>query len=567
MAGKGPPKDIPPERGGTVRDAVFTVDADWRITSFNRAAEEITGLKGEDVLGRNCHDTFSGHPSLASLCALKDHLVDGRVVSELKLSLTGKNGEQRPSLASAIPIPDAEGRLTGAVITIREIPHASLVSPLILDNIADGVFTVDRDWRITSFNRAAEKITGWKREDAMGKKCGDVFHSSICGDDCAIARSMYTGDPTANRSITIKNKKGIPVPVSISAAPLLDHEGGLIGGVETIRDLSLITSLRRQINRKFTFGEIISKSPAMRRLFTILPEIARSESNVLILGESGTGKELVARATHEASTRASGPFIAVNCGALPETLLESELFGYKAGAFTDARHDRPGRFAAAGKGTIFLDEIGDIPAALQVKLLRVLQERTYEPLGSSLPVKADVRIIAATNRDLAALVKEGGFRDDLFYRLNVVRLTLPPLRERKEDIPVLCEHFIRTFAARLGKDIAGISDEALAILMRHNFPGNIRELENIIEYAFILCHGGLIGPEHLPEPFNDQSGPKNATIRTTAARTLAETERDLILRALERNNWRRLATCRELGISKDTLRRKIKRYQIQEPRP
>jgi transcriptional regulator with PAS, ATPase and Fis domain len=301
----------------------------------------------------------------------------------------------------------------------------------------------------------------------------------------------------------------------------------------------------------------------MQRIFEILPEIARSGSNVLILGESGTGKELVARATHNASHRRKEPFITVNCGALPDTLLESELFGYKAGAFTDAKHDRPGRFAAAEKGTIFLDEIGDIPASLQVKLLRVLQERIYEPLGSNIPVKADVRIIAATNRDLQALVEQGLFRDDLYYRLNVVKLLLPPLRERKEDIPMLCQHFIKTFSARQHKEITGLSEAAMDILLRYDFPGNIRELENIIEYAFILCHGGLIMPNHLPEPLAPKE-PETGQGQV-APRSLEEIEKQAILSSLERNGWRKLMTCRELGISKDTLRRKIQKYRLVGP--
>jgi len=438
---------------------------------------------------------------------------------------------------------------------------------LVLESIADGVFTVDREWKITSFNRAAERITGWKREDAIGKTCSDVFHSSICDENCTIAQSLYIGKPVANRSITIRTADGRQVPISISASPLLDHEGNVIGGVEAFRDLSIVAELRKQITKRFTFGEIVSKSAAMQNIFKILPEIANSQSNVLVLGESGTGKELVARAIHNSSPRNKGPFVAVNCGALPETLLESELFGYKAGAFTDAKQDRQGRFASAEKGTLFLDEIGDIPPTLQVKLLRVLQEKVYEPLGSNRSVKADVRIIAATNRDLQALVHEGTFREDLFYRLNVVKITLPPLRERKEDIPMLVEHFTKKFSALQGKDISGVSDQTLNILMRYDYPGNIRELENIIEYSFILCHGGLIQPEHLPEPFSpeDKTAAQPLILSLQKPQTLEDIERQAILQALERNNWRKLATCRELNISKDTLRRKIERYSLVNP--
>jgi PAS domain S-box-containing protein len=438
---------------------------------------------------------------------------------------------------------------------------------MIIDSVADGVFTVDRNWQITSFNRAAETITGWHRDDAIGNYCSNVFHSSICGKSCAIAQSMYSGKPVTNRSISIETRAGKRLPISISAAPLLDHEGNVLGGVETFRDLSVLDSLRKQLTMRYTFDEIISKSPSMQRIFNILPEIARSPSNVLILGDSGTGKELVARAIYNASSRSNKPFITVNCGALPDTLLESELFGYKAGAFTDAKQDKKGRFAAAEGGTIFLDEIGDIPASLQVKLLRVLQQKIYEPLGSNEPVKADVRIITATNRDLQALVKEDAFREDLFYRLNVVKIQLPPLRERMEDIPLLIEHFTSKFSAQQGKDIVGISDEARAILMHYNFPGNIRELENIIEYAFILCPGGFIQPEHLPEPFapttHNHASLSNIIPTTgTTSQSLEDLEKTAIATSLIKNNWKKMATCRDLGISKDTLRRKISKYNL-----
>ena len=459
----------------------------------------------------------------------------------------------RPPSSKSPAQPDPKGRDTAA-------PDPELV----VENAPDGIITVDRRFRITSFNRAAEEITGYRREDALGKKCADIIASSLCGRECAVAASMRSGAPTAAMPASLTGgQNGAAVAASIRAAPLLDREGRLAGGIEFIRKAGQTGRQTCRPPRKHSFREIISRSPAMQRLFTILPEISRSASNVLILGESGTGKELFARAIHAESGRAAGPFVAVNCGALPETLLESELFGYRAGAFTDARHDRAGRFAAARGGTIFLDEIGDIPPSLQVKLLRVLQEKSYEPLGADEPVEADVRVIAATNRDLATLVEKGEFRDDLYYRLNVVRITLPPLRERRQDIPLLCDHFVKKFAASLGREITGISDDALAVLMRHDFPGNIRELENIIEYAFILCHSGLIGREHLPEPFSD--GAKGKKKRPPATRTLAEAERDHIIRALERNGWKRMATCRELGISKDTLRRKILRYGITPP--
>ncbi|WP_084312213.1 sigma 54-interacting transcriptional regulator [Desulfobulbus elongatus] len=548
----------------SVADGVFTIDHNRIITSFNRAAESITGWTQDEVIGKPCRDVF--HSSVCGSDCLLQKAIDGnsRFVDRA-IFIKGKAGNSIPVTISSAPLFDDFGNIIGGIETFRD-NTSSIRESLILDSIADGVFTVDRNWNITSFNRAAEEITGWTREKAMGMSCSDIFHSSICGKNCAIAESLYTGAPVANRSITIRNSRGDKVPISISAAPLTDHEGNIIGGVETFRDLTAITSLRQQLSQKYTFDAIISKAPAMQRLFNILPEIARSPSTVLVLGESGTGKELIARALYNASERSDKPFVIVNCAALPETLLESELFGYKAGAFTDARKDKIGRFAAAEGGTLFLDEIGDLPGSVQVKLLRVLQEKVYEPLGSNIPVKADVRIITATNRDLEALVNEGSFRNDLFYRLNVVRISLPPLRERKEDIPLLIDHFIKKYSAQQGKDIVGISGAALSLLMRYDYPGNIRELENVVEYSFILCEGGYIQPHHLPEPF--AAGHEAAAPRARAdagPQTLEEMEKQAIVLSLDRNRWRKMATCRELGISKDTLRRKIERYGIANP--
>jgi len=553
----------------SVTDAIFMMNANWEVISFNKAAEDLFGLKAGNVIGCNCHEVFGNDQRFEELfSSLCPSISAGKIVTDFNLVIENTTTNKLTAvLATAVPIPSPEGTPAGAIVIFQDASSSYMCNRMILDSIADGVFTVDRNWKITSFNTAAETITGWKKEDAIGKFCGDVFHSSICGKSCAIAQSLYSGKPVPNRSITIGNIDGRRIPVSICASPLTDHEGNIIGGVETFRDLSAISILQKQLNKSYTFDEIISKSTAMQRIFSILPEISRSPSTVLILGESGTGKELVARAIYHASTRNDKPFVAVNCGALPETLLESELFGYKAGAFTDAKQNKEGRFAAAEKGTLFLDEIGDIPQSLQVKLLRVLQNKVYEPLGSNVPVKADVRIITATNRDLQELVHKGLFREDLFYRLNVVKIHLPPLRERMEDVPILIEHFIKQYSAQQGKDIVGISSAALSLLMRFNYPGNIRELENIIEYAFILCEGGFIQPEHLPEPFAVSSIKTGTDSEKSSAnqglQTLEEIEKQAIYMSLERNNWKRMATCRELGISKDTLRRKIDRYKLE----
>ena len=433
---------------------------------------------------------------------------------------------------------------------------------IILDSITDGVFTVDREWFITSFNRAAEHITGVKRKEAIGQPCSYVFRASICEGQCALRRTMESGMSITNLPVYFLRADGTKVPVSISTALLRDAEGVIIGGVETFRDLSAEEELKRKITGSYTFADIISRNHRMQEIFAVLPAIAESPSTVLVEGESGTGKELICRAIHNLSPRRNGPFIAVNCAALPDTLLESELFGYKAGAFTDARNDKPGRFALAEGGTILLDEIGDMSPALQVRLLRLLQEKVYEPLGATDSVTANVRILTATNRNLDDLVKQGVFRKDLFYRVNVVRISIPPLRDRRDDIPLLVDHFIDHFNRLYSRGIERVSDSALAALLEHQYPGNIRELENAIEHAFVLCRGAVLLPEHLPDHIRELS---RRVPRESRPGTLQETEITTITEALRRNRYNRQAAADELGIHKSTLYRKIREYGIELP--
>lgn len=433
----------------------------------------------------------------------------------------------------------------------------------ILESISDGVFTVDGQWRITSFNRAAEEITGVPRAEAVGRHCSEVFRSSMCGEDCALRRTLSDGKPIIGKAGYIIDAEGRRIPISVSTAVLRDADGQVIGGAETFRDLSEVEELRQELAGKFRVGDLTSHSPLMQRVFEILPAIAASPSTVLILGETGTGKELLARTLHALSPRNQGPFIAVNCGALPDTLLESELFGYKAGAFTGAHKDKPGRFALAKGGTLFLDEIGEVSPALQVRLLRVLQERTYELLGGTRSEVADARIIVATNRDLAERMRQGEFREDLYYRVNVVRVELPPLRRRKEDIPLLVEEFVARFNRLQGKALSGITAEALALLMAHDWPGNIRELENVIERAFVLCRQGRIDIPHLPAELTARGATLGSEGDIRGAHDILDAQ--AIRAALERHGYNRLAAARELGIHKTTLFRKLKKLDIPLP--
>ena len=431
---------------------------------------------------------------------------------------------------------------------------------VILDSITEGVFTVDLDWKITSFNKAAEDISGISRRKAMGQQCKDILRADLCETDCALRRTIETGKPIINKFVHIIDAEGNRKAISITTALLKATNGKVVGGVETFRDMSLIEELRKELHHSYTFEDIISQNHQMQNLFGILPNIAETNTTVLIVGESGTGKEIFARAIHNIGPRKDKPFVAVNCGALPDTLLESELFGYKAGAFTDAKKDKPGRFALAEGGTIFLDEIGDISAALQVRLLRVLQERTYEPLGAVSSVNADVRIIAATNKNLEKQVKDEKFRDDLYYRVNVVKLSLPPLRDKKEDIPLLVDRFISRFNRLHNKNIGGVTDEVLTILLGYDYPGNIRELENIIEHCFVLCQDEIIEAKHLPTSVRPTL--KTDKIESSQPATIKQMEIILITQALRRNKGNKTAAAKELGIDKSTLFRKMKAFDI-----
>ncbi len=439
------------------------------------------------------------------------------------------------------------------------LPHASMY-PLIFDSVADGLFTVDREWNIMFFNAAASAVTGVPSEEAVGRKCWEVFKTSRCRDVCVLRACIADDRRIAHRVMTIRRADGGEVQVSVSASPLKDGQGRVIGGVETFRDLGSGSCAGLALGGGL-LEDFHTCDPGLSEVVSILPQIAQSDATVLLLGESGTGKEVFARGIHRLSRRETGPFVGVNCGALPEALMESELFGYKAGAFTDARKDKAGRFQLAQNGTILLDEIGDLPLALQAKILRVLQERSFEPLGGVSSQLADVRVVASTNRDLERMVAEGTFRQDLFYRLNVVSITLPPLRARLGDLPRLVENILARRRAADGKDIQGVTPEVLRLLKSYAFPGNIRELENIIEYGGILCPGGLIGVEHLPGHLRPAPG---LTPGADRGMTMEDIRYQATQRAVARNQGNRNAACRELEISKDTLRRILRRGETDE---
>ncbi len=434
------------------------------------------------------------------------------------------------------------------------------ITELIFDSISEGVFTTDRSCRITSFNHAAEEISGFSRAEAIGRYCFDIFRTDICHKQCPLRNTLKKGVRISNVRVNILTRDGLKVPISVSTSTLRSSTGEITGAVEVFRRLSTLEGSRKEISRTQTFEDLVSRNAEMHAIFEILPDVAQAECNVLIQGPSGSGKELMARCIHNLSPRKSKPYIRVNCAALPANLLESELFGYMKGAFTDARRDKPGRFILANGGTILLDEIGDMPTTLQAKLLRVLQEGEVQPLGSTKTLSVDVRAVASTNRSLKSMVEHGMFREDLFYRLNVIAIEIPPLSRRQEDVPILIDHFIHQLNLKTGKNIDGVSDEVLEHLIAYDFPGNVRELENSIEHAFVLCKGSTIELRHLPHDL--QEIVPNREEHSTAHHYLEKSEQRILAEILEKHGGNKSLAAQELGIHRSTLWRKLRKYGL-----
>lgn len=436
----------------------------------------------------------------------------------------------------------------------------------ILNSLAVGIFTVDLDLNITFFNREAERITGFSRREAIGCKCYEIFRAELCEGGCFLRRAIDTGTNVVQARNRILTKKNTEIPVDVNCAVIRDDQGQAVGGVESFLDDSVRVTLEKTLQGSYTFGDIISKDEKVRKILDILAPVARTDSHMLILGETGTGKDLFARVVHNSSLRKDGPFVKINCAALPATLLESELFGYKKGAFTDARSDKAGRFQMAEEGTIYLDEIGDLSRELQAKLLQVLDEKEFFPLGSTRPVRVNVRVISSTNRDLRRMVDEGHFREDLFYRLNVICMEIPPLRERPGDIPLLIDYFLLTESRLLGKRICGVSGEAMRVLLNYPYPGNVRELKHILEHACIICRGSEIGVDALPlYLFSETKSRKAEPAAVTtpeASNPLGHLEKEALLSALVVNGWSRKKASKALKINRTTLWRKMKRHGL-----
>lgn len=551
---------------------IIILSPDCRIVSLNRSAEFITGHKDSEVAGKDCREIFL-HSLCGGVCTFQRTVETGLKYGSLDIELTDQNDQQLSITKIVAPLYGPGQNIIGCIEVfqdhsafndlIRRIRYEDRRLKIILDNLDVGVLTVDRGCHVTFFNTALESVTGYAREDLLGKSCANIFGKSCDEDLLLFKKTIADGKVRSGTNGEIITQKGEALPIRANYMALKNKEGRIVGGLATISDLSLLYQFNSAIKERYTFYDMVGRNPAIQKIFEILPVVAASDATVLIEGPTGTGKDVLTRVIHNASRRSEKPLVKVNCAALPDNLLESEMFGYAKGAFTGADKDKPGRFQEADGGTIFLDEIGDIPLSLQAKLLRVLEDREFYPLGGRKIMKVDVRIISATNRGLEQLVKEKRFREDLFYRLNVMRFELPPLKERKGDIPFLISHLLKRLCATRETRVDKISEDAMEVLLNHDYPGNIRELENILEHALIICQDTIIERRHLPlflQKATDYA-PVLEKI-TTLDEEVEYGEKKMIHAMLKQYNWNKGKTASALNINRTTLWRKMKKYNL-----
>jgi PAS domain S-box-containing protein len=554
--------------GSPEGDGVLILSSEKKIMSANPQAERLLRMKLPKGETFHLDRVINEQHREKALSALNSALEGGH--SHANLVVKTIAGSPTSLFYSIEPLHDND-RIIGAVLTFRDNIPAS-VGPskrvrlieydTLFEHLAEGVFTINNRWRITSFNQRAQDITGFACEEVLGRFCWDIFQSDLCHTNCPLKLTMETGIIRMDQDVRILVKGGKKQSLLVNTSVMKNKRGLLIGAIETFRPVvEMDSSHEGDHNITSLQTEIIGQSPSLLKLLGMVPDVAASDANVIIEGESGTGKELIARAIHSQSPRSSGPFIPVNCAALAETLLESELFGHVKGAFTGAVSTRAGRFELAKGGTLFLDEIAEIRPEIQVKLLRVLEARIFERVGGARPISMDARIIAATNRHLEHEVEEGRFREDLFYRLRTVPLYLPPLRDRIQDIPLLVAHFISTFNKKYQKNVRGVDTKVLNMFKRYAWPGNLRELERALEYAFVFVKGPIITVSHLPEMKARLAAPK-INIEEQSIQSLWEDEKITIKKALKKAQGRRDDASRFLGISRTSLWRKMKTHGL-----
>lgn len=442
----------------------------------------------------------------------------------------------------------------------------------ILDSLSEGIVTLDDEGTVIDINRAACEILEIMKDEALREGCPCILGDDLCAPGSELRNSIQERRSIREYEVSISTPSGKRKTIALRTEVLREDNRYPRGGVVIFRDVSEVAALRRDLGERYRLHNLVGKSKQMQNVFALLEEVADSDATVLIEGESGTGKELIARACHYLSPRGTGPFVAVNCSALSESLLESELFGHVRGAFTGAFRDKVGRFEAANGGSIFLDEIGEISPAIQVKLLRVLQEHAIERVGQEKSTPVDIRVLAATNRPLYNLVAAGEFRQDVYYRLRVVPVRLPPLRERRDDIPLLSQHFVERFREKTGRPIEGLDESALALLLDYAWPGNVRELENAIEYAFVKARRGLIRDIHLPPELYQVAAavkpiPETASPQPPRRTRRADLTPELLRQALERTGWNIAKTARKLNTTRNTVYQRMADFGLQTPAP
>ncbi len=550
----------------------FTVGANREVISMNHTAQALLGLKNAEVSGRNCREVFMGVPCLAK-CPFK-----GPKEPETREPVIHLTNDEEATLwvtRMAAPVFSPDGEVVGCMTILQDhspiadlidrIHHEEQNTKIILDNLDVGIFTTDCGGHTTFFNTAAEKIVGYSRREILGEHYKAIFDGLTPQEVCLLKDTIADGVSRSNRHGKMVTRDGSVIPVRINFMALKNEKGTIVGGLATFHDLTLVHQLKQATRERYTFYDMIGKSPAMEKIFEMVNVVAKTDATILIEGSTGTGKDLLARVIHSVSHRANKPFVKVNCAAIPDNLLESEMFGYVKGAFTGADKDKIGRFQEADNGTIFLDEIGDLPLSLQAKLLRVLEDKEFYRLGSRHTVKVNVRIISASNRNLPRLVEKRLFRQDLFYRLNLFHIELPELKDRRVDLPLLIGHILRRLSSARGIQLPEVSEKVMGVLLNYHYPGNIRELENILEHALIICQENTIWPEHLPEYLRFPSSMRQSvSTKNPAVEGKPEShERNKILSMLEQYHGMRSETARALGMDRTTLWRKIKKYGIE----
>ncbi len=559
-----------------IPDGIAVIGKDNNILVFNEAASRITGYDEEDIIGKSFEFLFAKRPEDQKF--IHQSLNENLAFNNISMNITDGKGNVKNVLASITPIKRDENVLSVVFVfrdtkemlslaeeiqqkTFELIDQKNKLDAIFNSNI-EGTFTIDNDWNVTSFNTSAEKITGYKKSEAIGKKCWDIFNSSLCRNGCHMEQTMQKGKPMIGNELEIVHKDGKKIPIRVNSGILINNKNENIGAVETFIDISEIKNLSEHLSDIFKFENIVGRNKEIKQIINVLESVSQTDSSVLITGESGTGKELASRAIHLNSLRKTGPFIAVNCSAFVESLIESELFGHEKGSFTGAIKTKIGKFELAKGGTLFLDEIGDLSLSVQTKFLRVLETREFERVGGNKTIKVEARIIAATNKNLSEEIIAGRFREDLFYRINVINIHLPPLRERMDDLPLILNHFIELFNKKFNKNIKQFSAQSFDILMDYDWPGNIRELENVIEHCFVLCNGTIIQVECLPKRLREQKKTVIASSNAIQKNGFKDVERKLIISILEKHNGNRSKAAKELNINPSTLWRKIKKLGI-----